>query len=131
MALDKQIQQLAKVFLEASLEDGLVSASRVAEVLLYIEQKKPRRHLAVLKAYQRLISIELEKHIAHVESATEVSDTILADISSAMSTRYNRTIKATATTNKDLIAGLRIRVGCDVYEDSIAGQLSALQSING
>jgi F-type H+-transporting ATPase subunit delta len=46
-----------------------------------------------------------------------------------MSTRYNRTIKATALKNDALIAGLRVRVGCDVYEDSIANQLSALQSI--
>ncbi len=130
MAIDKKIQQLAKVFLEASLEDGLVSPSRVTEVLNYIEENTPRRQIALLKAYQQLISSELDKHIAHVESATEVSDAILASISSAMSTRYSRTIKATATTNKDLIAGFRIRVGCDVYEDSIAGQLSELQSIS-
>jgi F-type H+-transporting ATPase subunit delta len=131
MVIDKKIRQFAKVFLEASLEDGLVSPSRVSEVLNYIEENTPRRHIAVLKAYQQLISSELDKHIAHVESATEITDAILASISSAMSTRYSRTIKATATTNKNLIAGLRIRVGCDVYENSIAGQLSTLQSTNG
>ena len=131
MAIDKKIQQFAKAFLEASLEDGLVSPSRVTEVLNYIEKNTPRRHIPLLKAYQKLISNELNMHIAHVESATDVSDAILASISSAMSTRYSRTIKATATTNKDLIAGIRIRVGCDVYEDSIAAQLSELQSLNG
>ena len=129
MALDKQIQQLAKVFLEASLEEGSVSASRVTEVLQYIEENPPRHQMAVLKTYQRLVSIELDKHIAHVESATDISASVLESISSAMSTRYNRTIKATALKNDALIAGLRVRVGCDVYEDSIANQLSTLQSI--
>ncbi|MBL4576131.1 MAG: F0F1 ATP synthase subunit delta [Opitutaceae bacterium] len=129
MALDKQIQQLAKVFLEASMEEGSISASRVTEVLRYIEENSPRHQIAVLKAYQRFVRIELEKHIAHVESATDLSDSVLENISAAMSTRYNRTIKAIASKNENLIAGIRVRVGCDVFEDSIANQLSALQSL--
>jgi F-type H+-transporting ATPase subunit delta len=35
-------------------------------------------------------------------------------------------VTATAKDNPALLAGLRIRVGNDVYENSVAGQLGAL-----
>jgi F-type H+-transporting ATPase subunit delta len=42
--------------------------------------------------------------------------------------RYQRPIAAAAQSNPGLIAGLRIRVGDDLYESSVAGQLAALVS---
>jgi len=43
-----------------------------------------------------------------------------------MTKKYSRTVTATAKANPKLLAGLRIRVGSDVYESSVAGQLAAL-----
>jgi F-type H+-transporting ATPase subunit delta len=42
--------------------------------------------------------------------------------------KYQRPIAASARPDPALIAGLRIRVGDDVYESSVAGQLAALAS---
>ncbi|MEN9813357.1 MAG: hypothetical protein RL479_2043, partial [Verrucomicrobiota bacterium] len=50
----------------------------------------------------------------------------LADIAAAMSRRYGRSITGTARRNDALLAGLRVRVGDDVYESSVAGQLAQL-----
>jgi len=45
-----------------------------------------------------------------------------------MTKRYARPITATARRNDALLAGMRIRVGDDVYESSVAGQLAVLGS---
>ena len=43
-----------------------------------------------------------------------------------MTQRYKRVITAAARPNPALLAGLRVRVGSDVYESSVAAQLAAL-----
>ena len=43
-----------------------------------------------------------------------------------MSQRYKRIISASAKPNAKLLAGLRVRVGSDIYESSVAGQLATL-----
>jgi len=43
-----------------------------------------------------------------------------------MTKKYARPVTASAKANPSLLAGLRIRVGSDVYESSVAGQLANL-----
>jgi F-type H+-transporting ATPase subunit delta len=61
-----------------------------------------------------------------VEHAGPISDATLKEIESSMSRRYNRTVTATAKPNPKLLAGVRVRVGSDVFESSVSGQLAAL-----
>jgi len=119
-------QPLARHLYQLSLADGQVSPERVAAVLAYVQQHPPRHPRMVLKDYRRLIARQLARHHARVEHAGAIDDAILSSLAAALSRRYRRPITATAQANPALIAGLRIRVGDDLYESSIAGQLAAL-----
>ena len=122
----KQVQQLARQFFKLSVIDGKLSADRVAGVLEYIEKHRPAHTIAVLKAYQRLIAAEVARGQAVVEHAGSVSDATLAAVSTAMTKKYSRPVATVARKNDALLAGLRIRVGDDTYESSLASQLAAL-----
>lgn len=122
----KQSQQLARQFFQLSLVDGHLSADHVAGVLAYLEKHPPKDTIGVLKAYRRLVATEVAKGQALVEHAGPVSESILASIAGAMSQRYNRQVTASARDNPALLAGLRIRIGDDVFESSIASQLGDL-----
>lgn len=122
----KQIQQLARQFFKLSVVDGALSADRVAGVLQYIEKHRPASALAVLKAYQRLVAAEFARGQAVVEHAGSVSAAVLANIAAAMTKKYQRPVTSVARPNPALLAGLRVRVGDDVYESSVAGQLATL-----
>ena len=122
----KQVQQLARQFFKLSVVDGALSADRVAGVLEYIEKHRPARTMAVLKAYHRLIAAEVARGQAVVEYAGTVTDATLASIAAAMTKKYSRPVTAVARKNDALLAGLRIRVGDDTYESSLASQLAAL-----
>jgi len=126
MAVDKQTKLLAKQLFKLSLVNGVVSPEQVAGVLGWVEKHSPRRSVALLRAYQHRIAIELAKSRAEIEHAGPVADTVLKSIEAAMSKKYSRSIAATAKANPKLLAGLRVRVGSDVYESSVAGQLAAL-----
>ena len=122
----KKIQQLARQFFKLSIVDGGLSTDRVAGVLQYVEKHRPANSLAVLKAYQRLIAAEIARGQAVVEHAGSLNDTVLSSVATAMTRRYQRPIASVARRNDTLLAGLRVRVGDDVYESSVAGQLAAL-----
>ena len=122
----KQIQLLARQFFKLSLVDGVLSAERVGGILEYIAKHRPANTLAVLKAYQRLVAAEFARGQAVVEHAGAVNDAMLAAIAAAMTKKYGRTVTAVAKPNNALLAGLRVRVGDDTYESSVAGQLSTL-----
>ena len=122
----KQIQQLARQLFKLSVVDGTLSADRVTGVLEYIEKHRPANTVAVLKAYARLIAAEVARGQAIVEHAGSIGETALAQIGAAMTRKYSRRVAPVAKANPALIAGLRIRVGDDVYESSIASQLSQL-----
>lgn len=128
MAASKDTHRLARQLLKLSLVDGRVAPDRVGGVLAYIEKHRPAQPLALLKAYQRLIAAELAKGQAVVEHAGVVSETLLQTIAAAMSKKYGRPISASARANAALLAGLRVRVGDDVYESSVSGQLAALSA---
>ena len=125
---DKKTRLLAKQLFKLSLVNGEVSATQVAGVLGYIEKIQPRQSLALLKLYHRAIETEIAKSRAIVEHAGPIADSALKLIASAMTQKYQRTVTASAQRNDSLLAGLRVRVGSDVYESTVAGQLAALSS---
>ena len=128
MRADKKTKLLAKQLFKLSLVNGAVSPGQVTGVLGYIEKTAPRHSFALLKLYHRAIAMELAKSHALVEHAGPVTDATLRSIEAAMTKKYRRPVTATAQPNPKLLAGLRVRVGSDVFEASVSGQLAALSS---
>lgn len=124
----KQITQLAKQLYKLSFENGALSADRVAGVLAYVEKHRPAHTLAVLHAYQHLVAAEVARGQAVVEHAGPANQASLHAIAAALAKKYDRPVTAVAQRNDALLAGLRVHVGDDVYESSVAGQLAALGS---
>jgi F-type H+-transporting ATPase subunit delta len=125
----KQSQQLARQLFKLSLVDGLVSPEQVTGVLAYLEKHPPAHPLPVLRFYQRFIATELARSNALVEHASAAAEGLLRTIAGALTRKYQRPITATARPNARLIAGVRIRVGDDVYESSVAAQMANLTAV--
>jgi F-type H+-transporting ATPase subunit delta len=122
----KIAQKFARQLFAMSVVDGAVSADRVSGVLQYVEKHETANPVMVLKAYRRLIAAEIAKSIAVVEHAGAINDAMLAAIAAAMTRKYGRPVTAAATPSPELLAGLRVQVGDDIYESSVAGQLAVL-----
>lgn len=122
----KQAQQLARRLFRLSLEGGALSPERVGGVLEYVARHRPPNPVLVLKAYRRLVAAEVARGQAAVEHAGPVSEKTLQTVAEALGRRRGRALTPVARPNPALIAGLRVRVGDDLYEASAAGQLAAL-----
>ena len=123
---NKQIQQLARQFFKLSFANGAISATQVAGVLEYIEKHRPAHSMAILKAYQRLVAAEVARGQAVIEHAGPMNSAARESIASALGKKYGRPVTAIEKRNDALIAGMRVRIGDDLYESSVAGQLATL-----
>ncbi len=127
-AASKQIRATAKLLLKLSLEGGLLSESKVGDVLAWFEQKPPAHAGAVLREYHHLVLREYNRGRARIEYAGALSGGAVPSIIAELSRLYHRPVSATTIENPSLIAGVRISIGDDVFEQSIASQLETLAS---
>jgi len=126
MKHDKRIIQLVKKLVELSKDDGVVTEARVSEVLTGLKQIKHRNYLIILKIYLVRIRRELALQTAVVSTPNLLSDETLGEISAKYSEIYGRPICAKVEKDNSLIAGVRVRVGDDLYDASLAGRLERL-----
>ena len=131
MNRDQKITKLAKKLLELSKDNGVVTESKVAKVLAGFQQVQHRRHLTVLKTFLNYLSREVALQTAVVSTPTGLSDDALKAIEVQFSKLYNRPVNTVIQPDTSLIAGIRVRVGDDVYDASIAGCLQRIaESVN-
>ncbi len=131
MKRDQKITKLAKKLLELSMDNGVVTGSKVAEVLAGFQQVKHRHRLAVLKTFLNYLRREVALQTAVVSTPTGLSDDALRAIEAQFSKLYKRPVNAVTQPDTSLIAGVRVRVGDDVYDASVAGRLQRLaESVN-
>jgi F-type H+-transporting ATPase subunit delta len=126
----KKIAAFARQLFKLSLENGKVSAERVSGVLAWVEKTRPASAIALLRAYKRLIETEIDRSRAVIEFAGDVSPAIFQQIAASMSAHFGRDIEAVPVARPELIAGIRVRVGCDIFENSVVSQLATLSSAN-
>ncbi len=123
----KEIRQLSRQLLRASLKDGQLDSGRVASLVRSLIEKKPRNYLKVLYAYKRLLRLEVEKRTATIESATELATETRTGMIENLKRKYGSDLATQFVIKPDLLGGLRIRVGSDVWDSSVRNRLERLQ----
>ena len=127
MKRDKKITQLAKKLVELSHdENGVITEAKVGEVLAGLKQVEHRHHLAVLKSFLNYLRREVALQTAVVSTPSALSEAALKEIEAKFTQTYGRRISAQTKEDASLIAGVRVRVGDDVYDASVAGHLQRL-----
>ena len=127
MKINKETRKLSKELLRASFTDGQLDSGRVASLVKSLIEKKPRNFIQVLEAYQRLLRLEVEKRTATIETASELAPDAAAQIVANLKRKYGSDLTARFVVNKDLLGGMRIRVGSDVWDSSVRNRLHRLQ----
>ena len=127
MKINKETRQLSKELLRASFTDGQLDNGRIASLVKALIEKKPRNYIKVLEAYKRLLRLEVEKRTATIESATELAPEAGAQIVANLKRKYGSDLTARFVVNQELLGGMRIRVGSDVWDSSVRNRLHRLQ----
>jgi F-type H+-transporting ATPase subunit delta len=127
MKLNKEIRQLSRKMLQASFTDGQLDRNRIAALVDSVIAEKPRNYINVLKNYKRLLRLEVEKRHATIETASEVDLAIRSEIVSNLKSKYGNDLATEFHVDPELLGGMRVRVGNDVWDGSVRNRLQRLQ----
>jgi F-type H+-transporting ATPase subunit delta len=127
MKINKETRQLAKGLLRASYVDGRLNSDRVSSLVKSLIEKKPRNYIKALEAYKRLLRLEVDKRSATIETATELAPEAGEQIVANLKRKYGSDLAAKFVVNPELLGGMRIRVGSDVWDSSVRNRLHRLQ----
>ena len=127
MKLNKEIRQLSRKMIQASFTNGQLDSGRIASLVDSVIRKKPRNYVSVLKNYKRLLRLEVEKRQATIETASEVDPAIRSEIVANLKSKYGDDLATDFHVDPQLLGGMRIRVGSDVWDGSVRNRLERLQ----
>ena len=127
MKITKQMKRNAKRLYRFCLVNGLLDENRVRKVVQRILAASHRDRQAILSHFLRLMKLDQARHTATVESATPLPADLQAAVQAGLTRRYGPGITTQFAHRPDLIGGMRIQVGCDVYDGSVRAGLAALE----
>jgi len=127
MKINKEIRQLSREMLRASFTDGQLDPGRITSLVDSLITRKPRHYVDVLKNYRRLLRLELEKRQARIETASEVDSATTSELVANLKEKYGSDLTTEFVVNPELLGGMRIRVGSDVWDGTVRNRLERLQ----
>jgi len=107
-------------------ENGVVVESLVEEVLSGLRESNIPKHRQILKEYLAEIEKNLHQQLVEIELGSELNQSLISAFQDKISSFSSNTINFKVSANKNLIAGYRVRIVDDVFEDSIQSRLSKL-----
>jgi F-type H+-transporting ATPase subunit delta len=126
MTTARQARAEAKQLFRLCLVNGTLDEGRVRQVVQALFRLKHRGYLSVLHQLHRLVKLDVARHTAEIESALPLAADLQASVRTGLAGIYGSGISVLFAQQPDLIGGMRIKVGCDVYDGSVRYRLSAI-----
>lgn len=126
MTSPREARKTARSLFRACMAGGKLDAARVRAVADALAAEKPRGYLATLQAFARLVRLELDRRHAVIESAAPLADSEMNELRADLARTHGDDLTFETAVRPELIGGLRVRVGSDVWDGSIRGRLASL-----
>ena len=128
MRTTRRAQRTARQLYRLCLMEGVLDHDRVRAVARQLAASGRRGSVPVLSAFLRLVRLDRDQHAAIVQSAVPLGDEMRQRVQGDLARVYGPGIDTSFEENPLLIGGIRIRIGSDVYDDSVRARLSALSA---
>jgi F-type H+-transporting ATPase subunit delta len=126
MKTSKQTVREAKQLFRFCLLNGRIDEDRVRLAVQRVVQARRRGYLTMLRHFLRLLKLEYSRHAAKIESAVPLPTDLQAGVQKGLDNAYGPGLTTLFTQNPVLIGGMRIKVGSDVYDNSVRSVLATL-----
>jgi F-type H+-transporting ATPase subunit delta len=126
MRISKQARRNAKELFRLCLVNGLLDETRVRDAVQKVLAAKPRGYLGIMSHFQRLLKLELDRRSALVESAAPLDADLQAGVRDSLGRLYGTGLTFTFRQTPQLLGGMRLKVGSDVFDSSVQARLNAL-----
>lgn len=127
MKISKEARRTSRQLFRVCMADGKLDESRVRLVVAQVAASKPRGYIAILDAFLGQVRSEIDRHRALVESATPLTAELQSNLASSLAVKYGRPLSLEFQTQPELLGGIRVKVGSDVWDGSVKARLENLR----
>lgn len=127
MKANRRARREARRLYRACVVDGLLDESRARRVAERVAGARRRGSLPILSHFQRLVALDRARHRAVVESAVPLPPDLRASVETGVARAYGPGVSTSFAENPELIGGMRVKVGSDVYDGSVRTALLTLE----
>ena len=127
MKISKQALREARQLFRSCLVNDLLDESRVRQAVTLLAEKKPRGYVEILTRLHRLVKLESSRRSVSVENAVETTPAQADSIRASLEKQYGAGLNIQYSVNPQLIGGMRIQVGSDLYDGSVKTRLEKLE----
>lgn len=128
MKFPKASIALGRQLYRSSFVDGILDPAKVKSFATKLVTEKPRHYIPTLRYLQKLVRLEMQSRHVLVESATPLDPIQQQSLLQSLAANYGENLTSEFKVNPDLIGGVRVHVGSDVYDGSVRGRLARLKS---
>ncbi len=126
MKISKEARRTSRQLFRACMVEGKLDESRVRTVVNGVASSKPRGYIGMLDAFARLVANEVSRQRAQVESASALAPATQTELQASLSKKYGRQLTLDFSVNPELLGGIRVKVGSDVWDGSVKARLEGL-----
>ena len=126
MKISKEARRFARELFTLSLTNGRLDAGKVSGLTAQLVAEKPRGYAQILREYTRLARLELERRHAIVDSAVPLDEAHVSSLRSDLASKFGDDLTIEFRTKPELLGGLRIQVGSDVWDGTVSNRLHLL-----
>ncbi len=123
---NKQSRRGAKQLFKSCQVEGQLAEERVRQAVTLVIEKKPRGYFGILQELQRLVKLDVSSRSARVESAVVLTEAQQQNIRESLGRLKGGEVTVNFAENADLIGGMRVKIGDDVFDGSVKTRLATL-----
>ena len=123
---NKQSRRGAKQLFKSCQVEGQLAEERVRQAVTLVIEKKPRGYFGILQELQRLVKLDVSSRSARVESAVVLTEAQQQNIRESFGRLKGGEVTVEFAENADLIGGMRVKIGDDVFDGSVKTRLATL-----
>lgn len=126
MKVSKASNEFANRVFRLCSEGGALNEEKLSKSISFLSEKRPSDYRGILFALKRLIRLDLDKRTVNVESAKDLSADESSRIKESLNKKHGDNLVFNFLTNPELIGGLRVRIGSQVYDGSVLSKINRL-----
>lgn len=128
MSKDTKALKIAKGLLLLSLNnEGKADQERVKEIISELRKEGVSKSIPILQHYLTLMKRKINSYQGVLETSSNENSTLSKIFSEKLRQAMGNKIDLVQIKNESLIAGFKLRIGDDVYEDSLSSRISRLK----
>ena len=122
----KQSRRDAKQLFKSCQVNGQLDEDRARQAVALLIERKPRGYFGILQELQRLVKLDVNSRSASVESAVVLTEGQKQSVRGSLGRMKGSDVAVEFTQNAELIGGMRVKIGDDVFDGSVKTRLTRL-----